>query len=91
MWFLSLLRLLLAIFALRGIRWAYVAFMVLGLLYFPIKSGFTFHVPHCELIVGPALAIHSLRNFPHIFLFAIGFVLTACPLFARPIPGTESK
>jgi hypothetical protein len=30
----------LALLSLRGVRWAYVAFIVLGLLYFPIKVGF---------------------------------------------------
>jgi VanZ like protein len=51
--------------------------MLLGLLYFPIKSGFRFAVPPCQLSFDLPLAIYSLRNFPHIVLFAIGFVLTA--------------
>ncbi len=78
MWALSVVRLVLAILAMWGRRWAYVAFMILGLLYFPLKSSFTFdpHFP-CELTLGLPLAIHSLRNFPHIVLFAVGFVLTA--------------
>jgi hypothetical protein len=78
MWLLTIVRLALAILAVRGRRWAYVAFMILGFLYFPIKSHFTFdsHFP-CELTFGLPLAIHSLRNFPHIILFAVGFVLTA--------------
>ena len=77
MWSLSLLRVVLGILALRGIRWAYVGFMLLGLLYFPFKSRFEFHIPTCQLSFGLPLAIHSLRNFPHIILFTIGFVLTA--------------
>jgi hypothetical protein len=78
MWLLTIVRVVLAILAVRGRRWAYVAFMILGLLYFPIKSHFTFdpHFP-CELTFGLPLAIHSLRNFPHIVLFAVGLVMTA--------------
>lgn len=77
MWALILIRVVLGILALRGFRWAYVSFLLLGLLYFPIQSGFTFHIPACQLSFGLPLALHSLRNFPHIVLFAIGFVLTA--------------
>ena len=77
MWTLSLARVVLGILALRGFRWAYVGFLLLGLLYFPIKSGFRFDIPPCELSFGLPLAVHSLRNYPHIILFTIGFVLTA--------------
>ena len=77
MWILTVIRVLLAILSLRGLRWAYVAFIVLGLLYFPIKVGFRFDPHPCELMFGGRLAIHSLTNFPHIVLFALGFILTA--------------
>ena len=78
MWLLTVIRLLLAVLSLRGMRWAYVAFLLLGLLYFPLKSGFRFDPNYpCELTFGAALAMHSLRNVPHIVLFAIGFILTA--------------
>ena len=72
MWLLTVLRLLLAVLSLRGIRWAYVAFIVLSLLYFPIKVGFRFDPHPCELIFGGRLAIYSLTNFPHVVLFALG-------------------
>ena len=77
MWILNVIRILLAVLALRGLRWAYVAFMVLGLLYFPLKVNFRFAPRPCQLIFGPSLAVHSLTNFPHIVLFALGYVLTA--------------
>ena len=77
MWILTVLRVLLAILSLRGRRLAYVAFMILGLLYFPLKVGFRFDPHPCELVFGPRLAIHSLTNFPHLVLFALGFILTA--------------
>ena len=77
MWLVTVVRLLLAVLSLRGIRWAYVGFIILGLLYFPLKVGFRFDPHPCELIFGGRLAIYSLTNFPHIVLFALGFILTA--------------
>ena len=77
MWLVTVIRVLLAVLSLRGMRWAYVAFMVLGLLYFPLKVGFRFDPHPCELTFGAGLAIHSLTNIPHIVLFALGFILTA--------------
>lgn len=77
MWLVTVIRLLLAVLSLRGIRWAYVGFIILGLLYFPLKVGFRFDPHPCELIFGGRLAIYSLTNFPHIVLFALGFILTA--------------
>lgn len=77
MWVLTVIRVLLAILSLRGIRWAYVAFMILGLLYFPLKVSFSFDPHPCELIFDGRLAIHSFTNFPHIVLFALGYILTA--------------
>ncbi len=77
MWVVTVIRVLLAVQALRSIRWAYIAFMVLGLLYFPLKVNFRFDPHPCELMFGGRLAIHSLTNFPHIVLFALGYILTA--------------
>src|SRR2546425_5797869 len=42
---LAVLRVVLALLSLLGARWAYVAFLVLGLLYFPMRVGFRFD-PH---------------------------------------------
>src|SRR5207247_1330556 len=44
---------LLALIALRGKRWAYPAFVVLGLLYFPAQTHFHVHVPKCEQPLPP--------------------------------------
>src|SRR5258706_41522 len=41
---------LLALIALRGKRWAYFAFVVLGLAYFPAQAHFRVHVPKCAQI-----------------------------------------
>jgi hypothetical protein len=70
----------LAILSLRGVLWAYVAFVLLGLLYFPARVGFDLNPTACELAVDARLALLSLTNYPHIVLFAIFFVMTCCQL-----------
>lgn len=69
--------LVLAILAARSIRWAYVAFVLLGLLYFPASVGFHLNPQPCELAFDLPLAIHSLTNYAHIVLFAIFFLITS--------------
>ena len=62
---------LLALIALRGKRWAYLAFVVLGLLYVPAQTHFRVHVPKCEqLIPTMRLVVLSLHNYAYIALFA---------------------
>jgi len=70
----------LGVLALRGVRWAYVAFVLLGLLYFPAKVGFRFDPQPCELALNIPLAIYSLTNYAHIVLFALFFVMTSAQL-----------
>ena len=77
MWPLFLGLLALGVLSLRGVRWAFVAFAVLGLLYFPAKSGFRLDPDPCQLIFGVSLAIHSLTNYGHIVLFALFFVMAS--------------
>lgn len=76
MWLLSFVRILLGVLSLRGVRWAYVAFLVLGLLYFPARAGFRLDPHPCELTFDIPLAVHSLTNYAHVVLFALCFVLT---------------
>src|SRR5262245_66535824 len=71
-------RLVLGLLSLRGVRWAYVAFVVLGLLYFPAKVNFHLDPHPCELTFDLPLAIHSLTNYPHIVMFALLFFITSC-------------
>lgn len=75
--FAALVRVGLALLALRGVRWAYFAFIAAGLAYFPMHVGFHFQPRACQLLFGPRLALHSLTNFPHIILFGIFFLLSA--------------
>lgn len=74
---LSVVRLFLGLFSLRGNRWAYIAFMALGLLYFPMSVDFRFNPQPCELTPSLSLALFSLTNYPHIVLFALCFVITS--------------
>ena len=83
MWLLALARLVLGLLALRGVRWAYAIFVLLALLYFPIKVGFQLAPRPCQLAFDIPLAIHSLTNYGHIVLFALFFVMT-CAQFSVP-------
>jgi hypothetical protein len=74
---------LLALVALRGKRWAYLAFVVLGLLYFPALTHFRLHVPKCEqLIPTLQVLVLSLHNYAYIALFA-GFYWMSWVQFRR--------
>src|SRR6266576_947479 len=74
---------LLALFALRGKRWAYPAFVVLGLLYFPAQTHFHVHVPKCEqLLPTMQVLVLSLHNYAYIALFA-GFYWMSWVQFGR--------
>jgi hypothetical protein len=80
MWPLFVFSVVLGILALRGALWAYIAFVVLGLLYFPIKVGFQLNPHACQLAFNLRLARFSLTNYPHILLFALFFVITTAQL-----------
>jgi VanZ like protein len=77
MWFLTFIRVCSGILSLRGVRWAYVAFVALGLLYFPLKVGFRVNPQPCECTFDVPLAIHSFSNYAHIALFTLFFVLSS--------------
>jgi hypothetical protein len=69
--------LVLGILAARGSRWAYITFVVLGILYFPASVGFHLHPQPCEGPPNMALAVYSLRNYAHIVLFVLFFIMTS--------------
>ncbi|HEY0083121.1 MAG TPA: hypothetical protein VGB61_10050 [Pyrinomonadaceae bacterium] len=77
----------LAVLSLRGVRWAYITFVLLGLLYFPASVGFRFDPRPCELAFGLSLAAHSLTNYAHIVLFAFFFLMTSAQLRMDDWPG----
>ena len=72
--------LVLGVLSLRGVRWAYVIFVLAGLFYFPASVGFRFDPRPCELTFGIPLAVHSLTNYAHIVLFALFFLMTSAQL-----------
>lgn len=69
--------LVLGVLSLRGVRWAYVTFVLLGLLYFPASVGFRLNPQPCELVPDIQLAIYSLTNYAHIVLFVLFFLMTS--------------
>lgn len=69
--------LVLGILSFRGVRWAYITFVILGLLYFPASVGFRLNPQPCEGIPDLPLAIHSLTNYKHIVLFVVFFLMTS--------------
>lgn len=69
--------LVLGILSLRGVRWAYITFVLLGILYFPVSVGFRLHPHPCELVPSIPLAIYSLTNYAHIVLFVLFFLMTS--------------
>ena len=74
---------LLALIALRGKRWAYFAFVVLGLLYYPAQTHFRVHAPKCELLLPTLhLFVPLLHNYAYIALFA-GFYWMSWVQFGR--------
>ena len=74
---------LLALIALRGKRWAYLAFVVLGLLYFPAQTHFRVHAPKCDqLLPTMHVLVLSLHNYAYIALFA-GFYWMSWVQFRR--------
>jgi hypothetical protein len=78
---------LLAVIALRGKRWAYLAFVVLGLLYFPAQTHFRVHAPKCEqLLPTMHVLVLSLHNYAYIALFA-GFYWMSWVQFRRSDAG----
>src|SRR6266550_489770 len=74
---------LLALITLRGKRWAYLAFVLLGLLYFPAQTHFRVYVPKCEqLLPTLQLLVPLLHNYAYIALFA-GFYWLSWVQFGR--------
>src|SRR3989454_2134828 len=74
---------LLALIALRGKRWAYLEFVVLGLLYFPAQTHFRVHAPKCEqLLPTMHVLVLSLHSYAYIALFA-GFYWMSWVQFRR--------
>lgn len=62
---------LFAILALRRQRWAYLAFVLLGLAYFAVQPHFRVQLPKCELLLPTTQQlVLSLHNYVWIAIFA---------------------
>lgn len=68
--------LILIILSLLGKRWAYVATIILGILFFLFRVHFQLAPTACQLAFDIPLAIYSLTNYKHIFLFSVFFIMT---------------
>ena len=90
MWVLAVARILLVVLALRGKRWAYVLFIVLGLAYFPLSVGFHLQPRGCQLAFDARHAAFSLTNYPHIVLFGLFFMLSAVHFGGRQWTGRSA-
>lgn len=73
---LFLVFIVLGILSLRGLRWAYITYVLLGLLFFPARVGFRLNPQPCELVLNIPLALFSLTNYGHVVLFTLFFVMT---------------
>ena len=68
--------LILAVLALRGVRWAYAIFILLGLFWIPARTGFRLHAPPCDGFVSLRFSLLSLMKYKHIVLFGLFFLFT---------------
>ena len=80
---LLLLTAVFAILAIRGARWAYVMYIAVTLLYFPLRAGFQFAPRACDAAIDPALALRALNNFSHLAGFTVFFLATTVQLRAN--------
>jgi hypothetical protein len=85
MWLVSIVFIVLAAFAFRGARWAYITFVVLGILFFPARVGFHFNPKPCEVALNVPLALFSLKNYGHVVLFTLFFLLTSVQARRYPL------
>lgn len=75
MW-LPLVAVPLIVLALRGSRWAYVAYLVFAIGFLPARAGFQLAPFTCELNVSVASALFSLQNGMHIVLSTLVAMMT---------------
>jgi surface polysaccharide O-acyltransferase-like enzyme len=57
-------------------RWAYIATIVLGILFFFARVNFHLTPTACQTVFDIPLALYSLGNYKHVILFAIFFLMT---------------
>ena len=72
----------LAVLALCRLRWAYFAFIALGLLYFPVKVGFHLDPQACEVALSRGLMLVSFSRVRDLIPDMTGAALAAALVFA---------
>lgn len=78
-----LLTIPLVVLALRGSRWAFVAYLVFAVGFLPARAGFQLSPFTCETEVSVASALFSLQNWKHIVLSAIVAMMTVAQFRVR--------
>ncbi len=58
------------------LRFAYATFVVLGVLWMPVRASFRLSPTSCETAMSIPLAVHSMTNYKHIVLFAMFTMMT---------------
>lgn len=58
-------------------RWAYAAWMLLGVMTIPARTGFHFQPLRCDARLTAGNVGASLSKGPHVILFGLFFLLTA--------------
>lgn len=66
----------LGLLALRRVRWAYLGFVVLAVLWIPARTRFRLRAPECDLAITLENAAGSLTNIAHVMLFGVFFAVT---------------
>ena len=66
----------LAVASMFKVRFAYVAFVVLGVLWMPARAAFRLAPRDCETAMSLGLALHSMTNYKHIVLFTMFAIMT---------------
>ena len=69
-----------AVFALRGARWAYAIFVILGHVWIPARTHFHLHAPPCDGDLSLAMVRNALMKYKHVTLFGLFFLMTAAQL-----------
>jgi hypothetical protein len=72
----SVIFLALAILSLRGVRSAYVAFILAAALYYPVSVDFQLNPRPCELSVDSSVVRFALRDLERIGLAAVFFLMS---------------
>ena len=80
----AIVRLVLVVLALRGVRWAYAAFIIVSLAYFPARAGFDLQPRACDLAIDGQSALLALGKQAHIILFALFFLLSSAQTGPKP-------